>query len=82
LVLEVDMVQNTIDTLSDIVAGEQIKDVDNGILTYYDKNRVITKQFNIFEIKDDVGNVPLFEVKELRQNIDESQNFNDIISDI
>lgn len=82
LVLEVDMVQNTIDTLSDIVAGEQVKDVDNGILTYYDSNRVITKQFNIFEIKDDVGNVPLFEVKEKRTNIDESQNFNDVISGI
>jgi hypothetical protein len=82
LVLEVDMVQNTIDTLSDIVAGEQVKDVDNGILTYYDSNRVITKQFNIFEIKDDVNNVPLYEVKEKRTNIDESQNFDDIISDI
>ena len=82
LVLEVDMVQNTIDTLSDIVAGEQVKDVDNGILTYYDSNRVITKQFNIFEIKDDVGNVPLYEVKEKRTNIDESQNFNNVISGI
>ncbi len=79
LVIEVDMVQNTIDTLSDIVAGEQIKDVDNGILTYYDSNRVITKQFNIFEIKDDVGNVPLYEVKERRDNIDETQNFDQII---
>jgi len=82
LVLEVDMVQNTIDTLSDIVAGEQVKDVDNGILTYYDSNRVITKQFNIFEIKDDVNNVPLFEVKEKRTNIDESQNFDNVISGI
>jgi hypothetical protein len=82
LVIEVDMVQNTIDTLSDIVAGEQIKDVDNGILTYYDSNRVITKQFNIFEIKDDVGNVPLFEVKEKRTNIDETQNFDDVVGDL
>ena len=82
LVIEVDMVANTIDTLSDYIAGEQIKDVDNGILTYYDENRVITKQFNIYEIKDDVGNVPLFEVKEKRISIDETQNFNDVIDDI
>lgn len=79
LVLEVEMVQNTIDTLTDFVAGEQVKDVDNGILTYYDSNRVITKQFNIFEIKDDVNNVSLHEVKERRTNIDESQNFNSVI---
>ncbi len=80
--IEVDLVENTIDTLSDLVGGEQIKDVDNGILTYYDKNRVITKQFNIFEIKDDVGDVSLYEVKELRINVDETQNFNDIINEI
>lgn len=82
VVIEVDMVQNTIDTLTDIVAGEQVKDVDNGILTYYDSNRIITKQFNIFEIKDDVNNVPLYEVKEKRTNIDESQNFDNVISGI
>jgi hypothetical protein len=76
------LVENTIDTLSDLVGGEQIKDVDNGILTYYDKNRVITKQFNIFEIKDDVGDVSLYEVKEKRTSIDETQNFDDVISEI
>jgi len=82
LVIEVDMVQNTIDTLTNYVAGEQIKDVDNGILTYYDEDRVITRQFNIYEIKDDVGDVPLYEVKEKRTNIDETQNFDDVTEDV
>jgi hypothetical protein len=82
LVLEVELVENTIGTLADIVGGEQIKDVQNGILTIYDKNRVITDQFNLFEIKDDVSNVPLFEVKEKRNSIDETQNFNNITSGI
>ena len=82
LVVEVDLVENTIDTLSDIVAGEQVKDVQNGILTYYDKDRVITKQFNLFVIKDDVTDVPQYEVKEKRTNIDESQNFEDVTSDV
>jgi len=81
-VIEVDMVQNTIDTLTNYVAGEQIKDIDNGVLTYYDSNRVITKQFNIYEIKESVDNVPLYEVKEKRTNIDETQNFDDITSDV
>lgn len=78
LVIEVDLVANTIDTLSDIVAGEQIKDVQNGILTYYDSNRVITKQFDVYEIKNDVGNTPLFEVKEKRVNLDTSEDFDTI----
>ena len=82
LVIEVDMVQNTIDTLTNYVAGEQVKDVDNGILTYYDEDRVITRQFNIYEIKDDVNDVPLYEVKEKRTNIDETQNFDDVTGDV
>ena len=82
LVVEVDLVENTIDTLSNYVAGEQVKDVRNGILTYYDKDRVITKQFNLFEIKDDVTDVPLYEVKEKRENIDESQDFESVIDEI
>lgn len=82
LVVEVDMVANTIDTLTDYVAGEQIKDVTKGLLTYFDQDRVIIKQFNIYEIKDDVGNVPLYEVKEKRLNIDETQAFDDVVGDL
>jgi hypothetical protein len=78
LVLEVELVENTIDTLADIVGGEQIKDVQNGILTIYDKNRVIINQFNLYEIKDSVGSVPLFEVKEKRTSIDETQTFDNV----
>jgi hypothetical protein len=82
LVIEIDMVENTVETLADIIIGEQIKDVKNGILTYYDKDRNISKQYNLFQIKDSVGDVPLFEVKEKRTNIDTTQNFDDVISDI
>ena len=82
LMIEVEMVANTVDTLVDYVAGEQIKDVDNGILTYYDQDRNIIKQFNLYEIKDDVTETSLYEVKEERTNIDASQNFDEITSDV
>ena len=80
LIIEVDLVQNTIDTLANILAGNQVKDIQKGILSYYDNNNVITNQFNLFEIKDDVTDVPLYEVKQKRLNIDETQNFDDVIS--
>lgn len=82
LVLEIEFVENTIDTLADIIAGEQIKDVQNGTLTYYDKNRVIIKQFKLYELKNDVANVPLYEVKEKNKNIDTTQNFDDITTNV
>lgn len=80
LVVEIEMVQNTINTLANILAGDQVKDVQKGILTYYDENKVITNQFNLYEIKDDVTDVPLYEVKEVRTTIDTSQNF-DVVTD-
>ncbi len=82
IAIEVDLVENTIETLADYVAGEQIKDVDNGILTYFDKNRVILKQFDLFEVKDEVGTVPTHEVKEERETIDETQNFDNVTDGI
>jgi len=82
VVLEIDLVANTIDTLTDLVGGEVIKDIDNGIITYFDSNRNITRQFNVYEIKDDFGNVSLFEVKERRTNIDESQDFDVVTNGI
>ncbi len=82
LTVEVELVENTLDTIANIVAGEQVKDVKNGILTYYDKDRVITKQFDLYEIKDEFTDVPLYEVKEKRTTIDETQNFNTIIENV
>ena len=82
IVIEVELVRNTLDTISDLVGGEQIKDVDNGILTYYDSNRNITRQFDLYELKDEIGAVSLYEVKERRESIDESQNFDDITDEV
>jgi len=78
---EVELVENTIDTVIDYVAGEQLKDVDNGIITYYDKDRNIIKQFNVFQINSDLK-TPLYEVKEERTNIDQSQDLNNVIDSL
>jgi len=77
--LEVEMVENDIDSVVDIVAGEQIKDVDNGILTHFDKDREIIKQFDLYKIEDRDNGITLHEVKQKRDNIDTSQNIQEII---
>lgn len=81
-IFEIEMVENTIDSIMDIVGGEQIKDVDNGILTQYNKNRQITKQFDLFEIKDEVSQDSLFEVKQKRTNIDTTQTFDNVLANV
>lgn len=82
LAVEVEFVENTIDTVVDIVGGEQIKDVKKGIVSHYDKDRNIIKQFNLFEIDDDISHDALYEVKEKRETIDESQDFDDIVDSV
>jgi len=82
LTVEVEFVENTIDTVVDVVAGEQVKDVKRGIFTNYDEDRNILRQFNLFEIDDDVTDDALFEVKERREVIDNSQDFDDIIDSV
>jgi hypothetical protein len=81
--VEVELVENTIDDVIDYVGGEQVKDVNNGIFTVYDRDRNIKQQFNLFEIDDEIANDnSLFEVKERRTDIDETQDINDIIDSI
>lgn len=80
--IEIEMVENTIDTLVNYVAGEQIRDVKKGILTYYDADRQIVKQFDVYNIEDNINNEELYEVKEERTTIDTTQDFDTITSDV
>lgn len=80
--IEVEFVENTIDTVVDIIAGEQIKDVKRGILTNYDSERNIIKQFKLYKIDDDITRDSLYEVKEKNDVIDNSQDFDSIIDSI
>jgi hypothetical protein len=82
LAIEVEFVENTLDTLVSMVAGEQIKDVDNGILTLYDENRNILRQFDLYEIKEDIESTSQYEVKQRRTNLDLTQDFDDITSEV
>ena len=80
--IEIEMVENTIDTLVNYVAGEQIRDVKKGILTYYDENREIVKQFDVYNIEDNINQEELYEVKEERTTVDTTQDFDSITSDV
>jgi hypothetical protein len=78
IMFEIELVENDIDSLMNIVGSNQTKDVNNGILTHYDKNNEIVKQFDLYEVKDDVDDAKLYEVKEERTNIDTTQDFDEI----
>jgi hypothetical protein len=77
--IEVEMVEHDASTLAHALYGNQSKAINSGIYTIYDKNNnnQIYKQFNLYEIKDEF-NETLYEVREERNEVDESLNFDTI----
>ena len=75
--IEIDMVQHDASTLANALYGNQSKAIESGIYTIYDKDNNIYKQYNLYEIKDDL-NETLYEIREERTDIDESLDFDTI----
>jgi hypothetical protein len=78
IMIELEMVEHDIETLAFALFGNQSKSLEDGIYTIYNFTNQIYKQYNLYEIKDQFTGKPLFEVREERNNIDFSKNFNNI----
>jgi hypothetical protein len=77
--LEVEIVEHDISTLAIALYGNQTKSIDDGIYTIYDTSNNIYKQYNLYEIRDQLNNL-LYEVRQDRgDNIDFTKNFETII---
>lgn len=78
MMLEIELVENDIESIMNILARNQVKDVKNGIVTYYDSDNNIYRQYDLYEVKENLDGESLYEVKEERSNIDTTQVFDDI----
>ena len=71
--LRIEICENDFDTLATSIDGNQIKSLDNGILTTYNDDMEIFKQFEFYTLKDNYNKNAKFEVKKKRtSNIDNS----------
>jgi hypothetical protein len=75
IMVEVEMVEYDTETIAYALYGNQSKSLDDGIYTIYNFSNQIYKQYNLYEIKDVFSGKPLFEVRELRNNVDFTKNF-------
>ena len=77
--IEIEMVEHDSSTLAHALYGNQSKAVSSGVYTIYDNNNAnaIYKQYNLYEIKDDL-NETLYEIREERNDIDETLDFDTI----
>ena len=80
VMFEIEMVEHDAETLSYMIGGTQVRNLDNGIFTTYNDNNEIFKQYDTYTIKTQLGK-PLYDVKEIRKTIDTSQSYNNIISE-
>ena len=72
------MVTHDMDTLSYMLEGDQVNDRDNAIITTYNDKHEIYHQSDYYVLKDSLGN-PIYNVRKRRENIDTSQNYDNII---
>lgn len=77
--IEIEMVDHDADTISYMLEGEQVRDRDNGILTTYNNDNEIYRQFDFYSIKSTLGE-PLYDVKKRRTNIDATQSYDNIMN--
>ena len=75
--IEVEMVDQTLKTIAYALYGNSTRDLETGILTYFDDQNRIYRQFNLFTRKKKftTGNI---DVKEQRSNINFNQDFQQV----
>lgn len=74
---EIEMVEHTLNTLAIGIFGNSTRDRELGILTYFDKNNNIYRQYNLYERKKLFTHGEI-DIREERSIINFNQNFNDL----
>lgn len=80
ILLDIEMVDHDIETVTTMLEGNQLRNVDNGLVTTYNDDNEIYAQHEHFTLKDSATANPIYEVKvNKRKSIDFTQTINDKI---
>lgn len=78
VMLDIEMVDNDMDTLGYMLNGSQLRNLENGLVTTFNDKNEIFAQHEHFTLKDSMTNDPIFEVKHNKKDsIDFSQTLED-----
>lgn len=75
--LDIEMVENDADTIATLIAGDQLRSLDEGLLTTFNSSKEIVAQQEIYTLKDSTTGKPVYEVRKLKNDIDFSQELPD-----
>jgi hypothetical protein len=78
IMIDIEMTTHDADTISTMLEGSQLRDLDNGLITTFNENDEIYHQKEVYTLKDQYSGKPVFEVgKERKSSIDFSQSLDD-----
>ena len=81
IMIEIEMVEHDMDTLSTMLEGDQIRSLDKGLVTTYNENGEIYHQAEYYTVKSTYNTTDLYEVrKRIRDSFDNSANYNELIN--
>lgn len=66
--IELEMVENDADTLAVMIGGSQLRDLNNGLITTFDKNNNIFMQHEMSTLKRTDTGTPQYEIRENKEN--------------
>lgn len=81
VMLEIEMVDNDIDSLMTMVAGDQVMNRDKAIITTYTDDGEIFKQQDYYTVKNKLGEA-LYTVKRNRPNIDTEESYDNRVDNV
>lgn len=80
IMLDIEMTEHDLNTISYMLEGSQLRDLDNGLVTTYDDDNQIYNQSEFYTLKDKATGVPVYEIKKNKKNaIDFNQTIEDKI---
>lgn len=81
IMMEIEMVENDIDTLATMLQGDQIRSLDKGLVTTYNKNGEIYHQAEYYTVKNTYNQNDVYEVrKRIIDSFDTSANYEELIN--
>lgn len=78
VLLEIETIDHDADTLTYMIAGDQVRNRDKAIITTYNDDKEIYMQQDYYTVKNQLGNA-LYDVKRQRTTIDGSQTYDNVI---
>ena len=80
VMLEIELVEHDADTITTMLEGTQIRDLDNALITTYNGDNEIYSQSEYYTLKAKTG-APLYDIKRKKDTIDPYQNYDNIITE-